>query len=83
MEMNFEGPKMQKWNILTDPRVEVMKMSKNGSLFAFFAYDSKNYSLVWVKYLTPPKILYWVLSENGIVNGFWSYRSWDNEGREM
>ena len=56
---------------------------KNGSLFAFFAYDSKNYSLVWVKYLTPPKILYWVLSENGIVNGFWSYRSWDNEVREM
>ena len=69
--------------IMFTPGVMVIKMSKNGSFFVFFANDSKILVTVQAKHLSTPKGSFWVLSENGIVNWFWSYRSWVFEGRNI
>ena len=52
------------------------KMTKNDSVFVFSADDIKKLVTVWEKYL------HWVLSENGMFSGPWSYRS-RIEGRNI
>ena len=39
--------------------------------------DNIKLTTAWAKYLSAPERSYWVLSENGMVNKFWSYHSWD------
>ena len=56
---------------------------KNGLFFVFSADNSKKSVKVWAKYLSASKKSYWVLSENGMVNRLWSYRSYDIKGRDI
>ena len=69
--------------IMFTPRVMFIKMPKNGSFFLFSANESKKLVTVWAKYLSAPERSYWFLSENGMVNRLWSYRSWVIEGRNI
>ena len=57
------------------PGVMIIKMSKNGSFFLFFANDSKTLATVSPKHLSAPERSFLVLSENGMFNRFLSYRS--------
>ena len=43
---------------------------KNGLFFVFSADNSTKSVTVWAKYLSASKKSYWVLSENGMANGF-------------
>ena len=61
------------------PRVMVIKTLKKCSCFVFFANDSK----ILVKHLSAPEGSFWVISENGMANWFWSYCSWVIEGRNI
>ena len=65
------------------PGVMIIKMSKNGSFFLFFANDSKTLATVSPKHLSAPERSFLVLSENGMFNRFLSYCSWDTENRNI
>ena len=67
--------------VLFPPRVMVIKILKMAHCFVFYAYDSKTLITVWAKCLNAPDRSYWVLSENGMFNRFWSYHVWNTEGR--
>ena len=58
-------------------------MVKNGSLFVFYADDSKKLGTVYAKYWIAHEISYYALSENGIFKRFWIYRLWDIENRNI
>ena len=49
------------------------KMSKNGSFFVFAADDGNKIVSVWAKHLSELETSSSVLSEDGMVNRFWSY----------
>ena len=53
---------------------------KNGT---FFVFSMDNGEMFWAKCLSAPGRSYWVLSESGRLMGFWSYRSWDIEDRNI
>ena len=99
MKLNLEVLEIQKWNIPTNrtqrvdkknevicllimfiPRASKMSQMTN---FLYSADGSKKSVTGWANYLTAPKRSYWLLSENGMVNRLWSFRSWDIEGRNL
>ena len=52
-------------------------------IFCISCWWSKTSVTVWANYSSAPKRSYWVLSENGMVNRLWSYRSWDIKDRNI
>ena len=97
--LKVEGLQMEKWNIkvqssknkwkngvicrviMFNPIAVVIKMSKMGHFLYFLLMTAKKV-IALAKYLGRPK-RFWVISENGMVNRLWSYRSWDIEGKNM
>ena len=89
MELNFEGPQMQKWNQSTERAQRVAEKNgvicyshKNLTIDSFFD-DSQRSVTVWVKYLCATEWSYWFLSKNGMINRIWSDHSWDIERKNI
>ena len=56
---------------------------KLGAMPSFFVFSMDNGEMFWEKCLNAPGRYCWVLSESGRLMGFWSYRSWDIEDRNI
>ena len=68
--------------IMFTSRVIVIKMSKMDH-FLYFLLMTATVSYSLGKYWSAAETSYWVSSENGKFNRLWSYRLWNNEGRNI